>query len=212
MNFSFKSGIYRLGASPVSAIWANISFAHFREVPLIMLNRGWVRCWFVLKSCSRAPGLSVSRGYLWDSNWSTCAWQALGVSLPRVCGHETPWCLPGGRVSSGRQVSSRQAETCNEASAITREERSWARHDAAIWICPLRDSGLSPRKEGAVKKLKELFSLKSSETLRIWMTWIFPNLICPLCLPGWKKQHLLCLVETETLLPEDSLVTPNWDS
>lgn len=162
---------------------ANISFAHFHGMPLIMLNREWIRYWFVLKLYSRVPGLSMSCSYLWDCNWSRCAWQTLGVSLPRVCEHEAPWCLPGEKLSSGREVSSRQAWTCNEASAITWEGQFWAQHDAAIWICPLRDSGLDFTEEGAAKKLKELFSLKSSETLKIQMTWIFPNPSWSLCLP-----------------------------
>lgn len=179
---------------------------------LIMLTREWIRYWFVLKFCSRGPGLSMSCGYLWDSNWSRCAWQILGVSLPRVCGHETPWCLPGEKLSSGKEVSSRQAWTCNEASAIIWKGRFWAQHDAAIWICPIRDSGLNPREEGAAKKLKELFSRKSSETLKIQMTWISPNLNCSLCLPGWKKAAPPLSVETETILLEDTLATPNWES
>lgn len=154
----------------------------------------------------------MSCGYLWDFDWSRCAWQTLGVSLPGVCGHETPWCLPGEKLSSGREASSRQAWTCNEVSAITWEGQFWARHDAAVWICPLRDSGLNPQEEGATKKLKELFFAKifrdteDSDDLNIPKPRLLP------VSPWLEKAAFPRSVETETVLLEDSLVTPSWGS
>lgn len=149
MNSSFKSDIYRFGANLVSKIWSKHFLCTFscHAVEYVDQRGDKILCCF--KAGSR---FGHELCLLWDSSGSRCAWQTLGVSLPRVCEHETPRCLPGEKSSSGRRVSSRQASTCNEAWAITWEGQFWAQYDAAIWICPFRDSGLSLREERAASR------------------------------------------------------------
>lgn len=151
MNFSFKSDSYRLGANPVSKIWSKHFLCTFLCNAFGYVEQRVDRYRFVLKMCCRVPDLSMSCVHLWDSNGSRCAWQTLGVSLPRVCEHDNVM-PPRREIILREEASSRQAWTCNEASAITWEGRFWAQYDAAIWMCPLRDSDLSPKEERAASR------------------------------------------------------------